>query len=432
MLENVKEWFAGLGLTETQEAFVVPAALLVGVFLIALLAYFLAKTIIVKAVARFAERTTTQWDNILVKRKVFVHLAYLAPVLVIWFSSAVITSNPTAAALIRRVCEACMIVLALMAVTALLGAIEEIYSHFKIATRVPIKGYIQVVRILLAIAGTIFMLSVTMDKSPWIFLSGMGALGAILLLIFKDPIMGLVAGVQLVSNDMVRKGDWIQMPKYGADGDVIEIALTTLKVCNWDKTITTIPTIALISDSFINWRGMEESGGRRIKRSILIDINSIRFSTPQMIEKFSRIHLLKDYITQKQQELTAYNDAQGVDDSVTVNGRRMTNIGTFRAYLVAYLRQHPKIHQEMTFLIRQLPSTVTGVPIEIYVFSNDQGWVNYEAIQSDIFDHLFGCLSEFELRAFQQPSGYEIRAGIETLTRTIDNSIKLRTDAPPR
>ena len=195
MLDNVNELFSGLGLTETQEAFVVPAALLAGVLLIALLAYFLAKTIIVKAVARFAERTTTQWDNILVKRKVFVRLAYFAPVLVFWFSSAVITSNPTATAMIRRVCEAFMIVLALMTVTSLLGAIEEIYSHYKIATRVPIKGYIQVVRILLAIAGTIFMLSVTMDKSPWIFLSGMGALGAILLLVFKDPIMGLVAGV---------------------------------------------------------------------------------------------------------------------------------------------------------------------------------------------------------------------------------------------
>jgi miniconductance mechanosensitive channel len=254
----------------------------------------------------------------------------------------------------------------------------------------------------------IVAISIVIDQSPLILLSGLGALTAVILLIFKDSILGLVAGIQLVANDMVRPGDWIEMPKYGADGDVIEITLNTVKVQNWDKTITTIPTYALISDSFKNWRGMQESGGRRIKRAVYVDVSSVRFCTPEMTAKFSRIKVLEEYIARKQAEMREYNEKHGIDDAVLVNGRRMTNLGTFRAYLVEYLKRHPKIHQDMTFLVRHLQPTELGLPIEIYVCSNDQEWSNYEGIQADIFDHIFASLPEFGLRPFQSPTGSDI------------------------
>ena len=228
---------------------------------------------------------------------------------------------------------------------------------------------------------------------------------AVLLLIFKDAILGFVAGIQLSANNMIHIGDWIDMPKYGADGDVIDITLTTVKVQNWDKTISTIPAYSLISDSFKNWRGMSESGGRRIKRSINIDMNTICFCDEQMIEKYRHIQYIADYIDAKKREIDEHNIAANVDDSELVNGRRMTNIGTFRAYVIAYLKNHPKINRDMTFLVRQLQPNENGLPIEIYVFSSDKVWANYEAIQADIFDHILAAVPNFGLRVFQNPTG---------------------------
>jgi miniconductance mechanosensitive channel len=235
------------------------------------------------------------------------------------------------------------------------------------------------------------------------------------MLVFKDTILGFVAGIQLAANDMVRPGDWIEMPKYGADGDVIEVALTTVKVRNFDNTITTLPTYALISDSFKNWRGMSEKGGRRIKRPIHIDVTSVRFCTPEMIERFAKIEKLRPYIDSKQAEVDAYNQDNDIDASVLVNGRRMTNLGTFRAYVLSYLRDHPKLHNNMTLMVRQLPPTATGLPLEIYVFTNDVRWVNYEDIQSDIFDHIFATVREFDLRVFQSPTGADVGEGLAQL-----------------
>jgi miniconductance mechanosensitive channel len=230
------------------------------------------------------------------------------------------------------------------------------------------------------------------------------------MLVFKDPILGFVASIQIASLDLVHVGDWIQMPKHGADGDVIDVSLTTVKVQNFDKTISTLPTYALISESFINWRGMQESGGRRIKRSIRIDMGTVKFCTPQMIERFKRIHRLKDYIARKEEELAEYNRNEGIDGhSNIVNGRRLTNVGTFRAYIQEYLRHHPMVNQEMTFLIRHLQPTEYGLPIEIYVFSKDKVWAHYEAIQADIFDHILAAVPEFDLRVFQAPSGYDLQ-----------------------
>jgi miniconductance mechanosensitive channel len=406
MLDSIRQWLLDAGLTETQTLVALELTALAGILLLAVLANFIAKKIIVRIVHQVVKRTKTHWDDILVQRQVFERLSHLAPALVIWILAPISLSESTAlAALTRRVAEIYMLVAGLLVVYACLDAGGEILRRFAKLMRAPVRVYVQVAKILVAIATTIFALSITLGKSPWVFLSGLGAISAVMLLIFKDSILGLVAGVQLSANDMVQPGDWIQMPQFGADGDVMEVSLTTVKVRNWDKTISTIPTYALVSNSFKNWRGMEMSGGRRIKRTVFIDVNSIRFLSPRMIEKLARIDVLKEYISAKQKELAEYNEEHGVDDSSPVNGRRLTNVGTFRAYLVQYLRRHPSVHQEMTFLVRHLQPTEKGLPIEIYVFSTDQRWVQYEAIQADIIDHVFAVFPEFELRPFQLPSG---------------------------
>ena len=354
-------------------------------------------------------RTKTDWGDPLVERGVFTKLSHVAPALVIWAMAPLVFPDSEALiTLAKRAADVYMLAIAILVVNALLDAVSDVYQKFEVSKRVPIRTYTQVIKIGVTVTALIFALSIVMDKEPWVFLSGIGALTAVLLLVFKDTILGFIASIQLVVHDMLRPGDWIEMPKYGADGDVMEITLNTVKIQNFDKTITTIPTYALISDSFKNWRGMSESGGRRIKRSIHIDVNSIQFSTPEMIEKFSKIEVLRDYIESKQQELSDHNQQKGIDESVLVNGRRMTNVGTFRAYLIEYLRRHPKIHKEMTFLVRQLQPTEKGLPIEIYVFSSDQRWVQYEDVQADIFDHIFASLPEFGLRPFQIDTGYDV------------------------
>jgi miniconductance mechanosensitive channel len=304
-----------------------------------------------------------------------------------------------------------MLLVGVLALNSALNAANEIYQRFEVARRIPILGYLQVVKIIVTLAAVIVGISIWIQQSPLLLLSGLGAMTAILLLVFKDTILGLVAGIQLVANDMVRPGDWLEMPKYGADGDVEEITLNVVKIRNWDKTVTTIPTYALISDSFKNWRGMSESGGRRIKRSLLIDISSIKFCPPELVEKLKKIDRLGPFIEQRSQEIAEANGSYGPADDCPANGRRMTNVGLFRQYTAEYLRANPAIHKDMTFLVRQLQPTSEGLPLEIYVFSNDQRWVQYEGIQGDIFDHLFAVLPLFELRAYQRPAGFDILRG---------------------
>ena len=246
------------------------------------------------------------------------------------------------------------------------------------------------------------VISLVIGQSPGLLIGGLGAMTAVLMLIFKDPILGFMGGIQLSANQMVQRGDWIEMPKYGADGDVLEVALTTVKVQNFDKTITTVPTYALISESFKNWRGMSESGGRRIKRAINIDMSSIRFCDDAMLERLSKIHYMADYLTEKRREIETWTATHEGEPATSLHPRRLTNIGTFRAYIVAYLRHHPKIHPQLTFLVRQLAPTVHGLPLEVYVFSTDQNWINYEGIQSNIFDHLLAVVPEFDLRVYQR------------------------------
>jgi miniconductance mechanosensitive channel len=251
------------------------------------------------------------------------------------------------------------------------------------------------------------------------------------MLVFKDTILGFVASVQLLRNDMVRRGDWIEVPKFGADGDVIDITVATVKVQNWDKTISMVPTYALISESFKNWRGMSESGGRRIKRAIHIDMNSIELCTPKMLDRFERMELITDYVRERRKEIDEHNRKHGVDSNEHVNGRHMTNVGTFRAYVVAYLKQNPKVRQDMTFIVRQLPPEATGLPIEIYVFSSDQVWANYEAIQADIFDHLLAVLPEFGLRVYQYPGGADLRGAAGPRASTVSRGDALGPGRAP-
>ena len=409
MIENLITWYRGIleagGLSDKMLVFIENATIIIVTLGIALLADFIVKRIIINGITKITQRTKNDWDDILVKRKVFNRLAHLAPAIIIFYSLQYVFNAADLVTLLGNITQTYMVIVVLMVIDATLNAVLEIYRKLPISKGREIKGYLQVIKIFFYFAGIIIIISIFSGEAPKALLTGVGAMAAVLMLVFKDTILGFVASIQLSANNMVNLGDWISMPKYNADGDVIDISLNTVKVQNWDKTIATIPTYALVSESFNNWKGMEESGGRRIKRALNIDMNSVGFLSPEQIEKFRKYHLLNDYITAKENEISEYNKSLNLDDSIVTNGRRMTNLGTFRAYLENYLHNHPKIRQDMTFLVRYLQATERGIPLEIYVFSNDQAWANYEAIQADIFDHTLAILPEFELRAFQSPSG---------------------------
>lgn len=377
-----------------------------GVIIICAIADFIAKRIILKNLNFLIGVTETKWDDTFVERKVFDKLSHLAPVFVIYLMTPfALEGYDNLIGFITKAALALTIVIGILVVDSILNAVNDIYLTFEVSREVPIKGFIQIVKIVIYFICIVFMISIIVDKSPIYLLSGVGALTAVLILIFKDVILGFVAGIQITANKMLARGDWIEMPKYGADGDVLDVALTTVKIQNWDKTITSIPTSAFINEWFKNWTGMQRSGGRRIKRSIYIDINSIKFCSDEMLKEFLKIQYISEYIDEKKKEIAAYNSDTNSDDSSVVNGRRLTNIGVLRAYIKVYLEKHTKINQNMTFLIRQLAPTEHGLPLEIYVFCKDTVWVNYEAIQSDIFDHIFAIVPEFHLKIFQTMQG---------------------------
>ncbi len=406
MLEILQGWLEGQGLNVYAADILSRSLILVLIIVLSVIAGLLAKRFIVKGITKVISLTATQWDDMILRKKVLNRLAYLAPAVVIYNSVSIpLAGYDGVISVISGVVLIYMIAIGILELDSFLDAFLDIYRTFEISKEIPIKGFIQVIKIILYFVGGIFIISILLNKTPVILFSGLGALTAVLMFIFKDAILGFVAGIQLTANRMIANGDWIEMPKYGADGDVVEVTLTTVKVQNWDKTITTIPTYALISESFKNWRGMSDSGGRRIKRSINIDMNTIQFCSEEMLDRFSRIQYISGYIEKKKLELQEFNKLEQVDNSSLVNGRRMTNIGTFRAYVEAYLKNHPMINQEMTFLVRQLPLTEHGLPIQIYVFSKDKVWANYESIQANIFDHILAVLPEFDLRVFQNPSG---------------------------
>jgi len=385
--------------------------LLIGIVIVgvvALVVDILTKRVIISIIKRIVKRTKSDYDDIILEKGVFNQLAHIAPALVIYYMlPSILLSFPDAVSFLQQLTNIYMILTGVVVILRFLNAINEIYNKREVSSQVPIKGYIQVLQGLLIIIAVIWVLSVLFHFELKGFFAGLGAFAAVLLLVFKDTILGIVASVQISSNKMMAIGDWISMPTRKADGTVIDITVTNVKVQNWDKTIASIPTYAFISESFDNWRGMEESGGRRIKRSINIDMASVKFCTPAMLEKYEKLQMINQYVKSKQVEIEEYNKDLQVDMSQPVNGRRMTNLGTFRIYLENYLQNHPKIHNDMTFLVRQLQPTDKGIPIEIYVFSNDQAWANYESIQADIFDHILAILAEFDLRVFQSPTGQD-------------------------
>jgi len=410
MLELLQNWLLNNGMSEDLAFYAARSVAVVAVFILSAIADFVAKRYIVSALSYVISRSKAQWDDAILRQKALSRLTHLAPALVVYVLTPMALAGLDAViAFTRSATLIYMIIILMLVLDSLLNTVEEIYQNFRASKEIPIKGFIQILKLVLYFLTAIFVTSILLNKTPIYLLSGIGALTAVLMLIFRDAILGFVAGIQLAANKMVAVGDWIEMPNYGADGDVLEVTLTTVKVQNWDKTITTIPTYSLISESFKNWRGMDESGGRRIKRAINIDMSSIRFCDEEMLERFGKIQYISAYIQKKKDELEAFNQSANVDNASLANGRRMTNIGTFRAYVEAYLRNHPMINQDMTFLVRQLQPTQTGLPIEIYVFCKDKVWANYEAIQADIFDHILAVLPEFDLRVFQDPTGADFR-----------------------
>jgi miniconductance mechanosensitive channel len=377
--------------------------------LVAILADLVAKRLLLVAIRAVATRTRSDWDDALVEHKVFGRLAQIIPAIIVSAGVELVPGLREAdEAVVRNVAGAYMILVIILTLTAALSAANHVYESRPIARDRPIKGFVQLAQVATYILGAILVIAALIDRSPVILLSGLGAMTAVLLIVFKDTLLSLVASLQLTGQDMIRVGDWLEVPQFGADGDVIDVALYTVTVQNWDKTITKIPTHRLISDSFKNWRGMSESGGRRIKRSINVDFNSIRFLTDEEVQRFKDFALLKGYIDAKEAELNAYNEALDAPGESGVNLRRLTNIGTFRAYIYNYLKHHPKIHDRMTLIVRQLQPGTEGLPIEIYCFSNDIDWAAYEGIQADIFDHIAAIAPEFGLRLYQRLAGADL------------------------
>jgi miniconductance mechanosensitive channel len=380
-------------------------ALLAGAIIIDLI----AKRLLVRTVRAFARRSRFSWDDALVAHNVFGRLAQVVPALIVFVGLPFVPGLPEGGTqVLRNVAMGYLVLMLTLALTAMLSAASTIYAASPVAKGRPLKGFVQLVQIVVWILGGVLIVATVLDRSPLLLLSGFGAMTAILLLVFKDTILSLVASVQLTAQDMVRVGDWIEMPQFGADGDVIDVQLHTVKVQNWDKTITTIPTHRLITDSFKNWRGMSQSGARRIKRAIFIDVSSIRFQTQDEVDHFKRFALLKDYVKNKEQDLADYNAGLATEVDADVNRRRLTNVGTFRAYAYDYLKNHPRIDKNMTLIVRQLAPGPEGLPLEIYCFTNTTAWAAYEDIQSDIFDHLLAIVPEFGLRLYQKPAGSDL------------------------
>ncbi|OAG27181.1 mechanosensitive ion channel family protein [Thermodesulfatator autotrophicus] len=383
------------------------------VVIITLASYVLARKLIVETAHRISRRSPNRWDDYLSHFKVYDIAAYAIALLVLFYAANLVSSwSP----IIIRIAEVGWVAVVVVFIDRLLSVGIAIYETHPIAKEHPIKGYVQILKLFVYAAGIIIGLATLLDRSPWVFLSGLGALSAVLLIIFRHTLLSFVASFQIVSQDLFRLGDWIEMPKFGADGEVIDIALHTVKVQNWDKTIVVIPTYKFLEESFKNWRGMELAGGRRIKRAVLVDQATVKLLDPPLLERLKKVHLLKDYLEQKIKEIDDYNREQGIDITASpLNGRRLTNLGTFRIYIEEYLKQHPKIRKDMTLMVRQLAPTPQGLPLEVYCFVADTRWIPYEKVQADIFDHILSTAGEFDLRVYQMPTGADLKEGLTSL-----------------
>ncbi len=425
-------WFSALGLSETFD--LVLANIVVGIIMIvvAFLSKYIFEKVLIKPIELIVRKSAFKWDDLLVKHKLLNKIALMIPAIVIALFAP---AFPAISDVIYRLVTTYLIFIAAVVIDAFLDVFTSAYQSLETSKDKPIKSYMTVVKLMVYTIAGVVAVSVLTGISPWGILSGIGAMTAVLLVIFRDSLLGLVASIQISKNNLVSIGDWIEVPRYQADGDVIDITLTTIRIQNWDKTITTIPSYAIISESFKNWKGMFQAGGRRIKRSVYIDTSSVRFLDDDLYDRLYKIQILRPYLESRKKEIEEFNRMNEVDVTEPVNGRRMTNIGTFRAYLTAYLRNHPGTNKDLIMMVRQLQPTDTGLPLEIYAFSKDTSWVNYESLQSDIFDHIFATLPHFDLRVFQNPSGNDLRAMGDLLVgkrqgHEQDNSEELFTESP--
>ncbi|WP_055128509.1 mechanosensitive ion channel family protein [Pseudomonas mediterranea] len=380
---------------------------------IALVLGRVARYLILHGAKLLGRQPALHWVSDLRHNKVFHRLAQMTPSLLIQFGLPLVPGlSKTSLVFLDNVATAFTVLFMMLTLSALLNALLDVYARTEHARTRSIKGYVQLTKMVLYVFSAIIIVATLIDRSPLLLLSGLGAMSAVILLVYKDTLLSFVASVQLTSNDMLRVGDWIEMPQVGADGDVVDITLHTVKVQNFDKTIVSIPTWRLMSESFKNWRGMQQSGGRRIKRSLFIDASGVRFLHDEEEQRLTHVRLLTDYISRKQAELKAWNEAQGNVAAMSANRRRMTNLGTFRAYALAYLKSHPEIQPNMTCMVRQMQTTAQGIPLEIYCFTRTTAWADYERIQGDIFDYLLAVMPEFGLNLYQQPSGMDLRSGL--------------------
>ena len=414
MHELISKWVQKIPNISGYEDWVVAGVSSFAVIVLALLAFFIAKQFIVGLIHKLFTKTSSNLDDILIRRKVFNRITFLIPAWVLHtLMPEALTDYPWLAKIVATGIAIYFVIIVVLIVDSLINALLDIYRSFSISRQIPIKSFAQVAKLIAYFVGIIVIISLVIGESPLKLFAGLGAMTAVLMLIFKDPILGFVAGIQLSSNNMVGIGDWVDIPQHNASGDILEIGLTTVKVQNFDNTITTVPTQSLINESFKNWRGMQESGGRRIKRSIFLDVNTISFCDQERLERYAKIDYIQDYINAKRAELEEYNASHANAQVSIANGRRITNIGTFRAYILAYLQNHPQINQRLTLLVRQLAPSDAGLPLEIYAFSKEKNWHIYETIQADIFDHLLAVAQEFDLKIFQKPSGSDFNNILE-------------------
>lgn len=411
MIKFINSWLVYYGLNETLSFYISNILAAIAILLISFIVNLTIKKFLLKTIRVYIMKTSNKWDDVFLRNNIFKKLANIVPAAIIHSFAPVFPKYQNT---IQKIAFIYISIILLLVLRKFLNAINDIYVNYEVSKTRPIKGYLQVIEIVGYIIGAIIIVSVLIERSPLILLSGIGAATAVLVLIFQNSILGLVASIQLTSNDMLKIGDWIEMPQYGADGDVLEISLHTVKIQNFDKTIANIPTYKFLENSFKNWRGMQETGGRRIKRSIYIDMNSIKFCSEEMIERFKNIRYIDEYIESKIKEIYRYNKEHNVDSSDIINAKHITNIGIFRIYIQNYLKKHPKVHKDMIQIVRQLQPTENGLPIEIYIFTNDIVWQNYESIQSDIFDHVLAIAPEFNIQIYQNPSGNDLKNIVNT------------------
>ena len=423
-MEQITNWFnqklLNFGTSVSVADYLDNFAVLLIIILLALAVDYICRYILLGAFKKFAKKTTNQLDDLIIEKKIINKGMHIIPSILIFTMLPLAYPSPAdkeILVLLQKLCQIYIITVSLLFINSLLNLGVELFHRNDKFKDKPLKGFVQIVQVILFSVGIILLISILINESPSTIFTGIGASAAILMLVFKDTILGFVAGIQLSANDMLRVDDWISMPKYGADGTVIEITLNTVKVKNFDNTISTIPPYALISESFQNWRGMRESPGRRIKRSINLDMNSVKFCTPEMLEKYRKISLLAGYINDTENKLQTYNQTNQIDNTILVNGRRQTNLGVFRAYLQRYLESLPEVNKEMICMVRHLQPTEKGIPMELYFFSSIKDWVIYETIQADVFDHVLAVIPEFDLQIFQELSGSDVRMFVKTENR---------------